>query len=80
MNDEPGFVATVLRDLLASTAVILAACGALGGATNDAHHEDASARRHPAHPAWRADRSGCPGGGRWSATLAGMFRAFARMR
>jgi hypothetical protein len=39
MNDEPGFVATVLRDLLASTAVILAAWGALGGATNDAHHE-----------------------------------------
>ena len=34
MNDEPGFFAAVLRDLLASTAVILAAWGALGGATN----------------------------------------------
>ena len=34
MNDEPGFIAAVLRDLLASTAVILAAWGALGGATN----------------------------------------------
>ena len=34
MNDEPGFIASVLRDLLASTAVILAAWGALGGATN----------------------------------------------
>jgi hypothetical protein len=34
MNDEPGFFASVLRDLLASTAVILAAWGALGGATN----------------------------------------------
>lgn len=34
MNDEPGFIAGVLRDLAASTAVILAAWGALGGATN----------------------------------------------
>lgn len=34
MNDEPGFFATVLRDLASSTAVILAAWGALGGATN----------------------------------------------
>lgn len=34
MNDEPEFFASVLRDLLASTAVILAAWGALGGATN----------------------------------------------
>ena len=34
MNDEPGFLASVLRDLAASTAVILAAWGALGGATN----------------------------------------------
>lgn len=34
MNDEPGFFASVLRDLAASTAVILAAWGALGGATN----------------------------------------------
>ncbi|PPB79424.1 hypothetical protein LV82_02903 [Albidovulum inexpectatum] len=34
MNDNTGFVATVLRDLAASTAVILAAWGALGGATN----------------------------------------------
>ena len=34
MNDEPGFITAVLRDLAASTAVILAAWGALGGATN----------------------------------------------
>lgn len=34
MNDETGFVAAVLRELAASTAVILAAWGALGGATN----------------------------------------------
>jgi len=34
MNDNSGFVATVLRDLAASTAVIFAAWGALGGATN----------------------------------------------
>ena len=34
MNDEPGFFASVLRDLVTSTAVILAAWGALGGATN----------------------------------------------
>ncbi|MFC3117650.1 hypothetical protein ACFOHS_22670 [Jhaorihella thermophila] len=34
MSDNSGFVATVLRDLAASTAVILAAWGALGGATN----------------------------------------------
>lgn len=34
MNDEPGFIAGVLRDLAASTGVILAAWGALGGATN----------------------------------------------
>ena len=34
MNDETGFLAAVLRDLAASTAVILAAWGALGGATN----------------------------------------------
>ena len=31
MNEEPGFVAGVLRDLAASTAAILAAWGALGG-------------------------------------------------
>ena len=34
MNQEPGFVAGTLRDLAASTAAILAAWGALGGATN----------------------------------------------
>jgi hypothetical protein len=34
MNEEPGFVTGVLRDLAASTAAILAAWGALGGATN----------------------------------------------
>ena len=34
MNDETGFIAAVLRELAASTAVILAAWGALGGATN----------------------------------------------
>jgi len=34
MNEEPGFVSGALRDLAASTAVILAAWGALGGATN----------------------------------------------
>lgn len=34
MNEETGFLAAVLRDLAASTAVILAAWGALGGATN----------------------------------------------
>ena len=34
MNDETGFIASVLRELAASTAVILAAWGALGGATN----------------------------------------------
>jgi hypothetical protein len=34
MNSESGFIAAVLRDLLASAAVILAAWGALGGATN----------------------------------------------
>ena len=34
MNEETGFIATVLRDLATSTAVILAAWGALGGATN----------------------------------------------
>ena len=34
MNEEPGFVAGTLRDLAASTAAILAAWGALGGATN----------------------------------------------
>ena len=34
MNDESGFLATVLRELGASTAAILAAWGALGGATN----------------------------------------------
>ncbi|WP_323042926.1 hypothetical protein [Gemmobacter sp.] len=34
MNDDPGFVAAVWRELAASTAVILAAWGALGGATN----------------------------------------------
>ena len=32
MNEETGFVAAVLRDLATSTAVILAAWGALGGA------------------------------------------------
>ena len=34
MNEETGFIASVLRDLATSTAVILAAWGALGGATN----------------------------------------------
>lgn len=34
MNEQTGFVATVLRDLTASTAIILAVWGALGGATN----------------------------------------------
>ena len=34
MNEETGFLAAVLRELGASTAVILAAWGALGGATN----------------------------------------------
>ena len=34
MNGETGFLAAVLRELAASTAVILAAWGALGGATN----------------------------------------------
>jgi hypothetical protein len=34
MNDTGNFVAAVLRELAASTAVILAAWGALGGATN----------------------------------------------
>jgi hypothetical protein len=34
MNDETGFLATVLRELATSTAAILAAWGALGGATN----------------------------------------------
>jgi hypothetical protein len=34
MNEEPGFIAGALRDLAASTAAILAAWGALGGATN----------------------------------------------
>jgi hypothetical protein len=34
MNEETGFIAATLRDLAASTAVILAAWGALGGATN----------------------------------------------
>ena len=34
MNEGPGFVAATLRDLTASTAAILAAWGALGGATN----------------------------------------------
>ncbi len=34
MNEETGFIATVLRELATSTAVILVAWGALGGATN----------------------------------------------
>ena len=34
MNDETGFLAAVLKELATSTAVILAAWGALGGATN----------------------------------------------
>jgi hypothetical protein len=34
MNEETGFLAAALKELLASTAVILAAWGALGGATN----------------------------------------------
>ena len=34
MNEETGFIAAVLRDLATSTAVILAAWGALGGACN----------------------------------------------
>jgi hypothetical protein len=34
MNDDTGFLGQTLRDLAASTAAILAAWGALGGATN----------------------------------------------
>ncbi|MEC3860133.1 hypothetical protein VK792_02445 [Mesobacterium sp. TK19101] len=34
MNENSGFVATVLRDLAETTAAILAIWGALGGATN----------------------------------------------
>lgn len=34
MNDETGFVAAVLKELTTSTAIIFAAWGALGGATN----------------------------------------------
>jgi hypothetical protein len=34
MNDHTGFLGQTLRDLAASTAAILAAWGALGGATN----------------------------------------------
>ena len=34
MNDGTGFLAAVLKELATSTAVILAAWGALGGATN----------------------------------------------
>lgn len=34
MNDDTSFVGAALHDLLTSTAVILAAWGALGGATN----------------------------------------------
>ena len=34
MNEETGFIAAALRDLATSTAVILAAWGTLGGATN----------------------------------------------
>ncbi len=34
MNDETGFLAAALRELATSTAAILAAWGALGGATN----------------------------------------------
>lgn len=34
MNDETGFLAAVLKELATSTAVILAAWGALGGASN----------------------------------------------
>ena len=34
MNDESRFIAAVLKELATSTAVILAAWGALGGATN----------------------------------------------
>ena len=44
MNEETGFVAAVLRDLATSTAVILAAWGALGGATNALTTRDAAAR------------------------------------
>jgi len=41
MNDEPGFIAAVLRDLLTSTAVILAAWGALAGGMNALRLRDA---------------------------------------
>jgi hypothetical protein len=34
MNDETRFIAAVLKELATSTAVILAAWGALGGATS----------------------------------------------
>lgn len=34
MKEESGFIASALRELATSTAVILAAWGALGGATN----------------------------------------------
>jgi len=34
MNEDTGFIAAAIRDVLASAAVILAAWGALGGATN----------------------------------------------
>ncbi|MGP6089740.1 hypothetical protein [Antarctobacter jejuensis] len=34
MNDETNFLSAALRDLMASTAAILAIWGALGGATN----------------------------------------------
>ena len=34
MNDNTGFAATVLREIAASTALMLAFWGALGGATN----------------------------------------------
>jgi hypothetical protein len=54
MNDTGSFVAAVLRELAASTAVILAAWGALGGATNalttKMHLRDAlSHNRAPVH-------------------------------
>ena len=54
MNDESRFIAGVLRELATSTAVILAAWGALGGATNalTTKMRLRDALRH--NPAWRA--------------------------
>ena len=63
MNDDTGFVAGVLRDLAASTAAILAAWGALGGATNAlttrcgcAMPSATSCSAASSPPAWAASR------------------------